>query len=389
MLNYGFKGITQSIGYTSTIPNYNDVPYISVRVVDIILDNTHPNFNSLGKWNSIGSIEFELLDKKSNPSYKLWAKPLFSNIKNYPLINEIVLLFKAPNTNIDNMINSISYYYLPPTNIWSSSHHNAYPNPLSKEALDLNSPQSEKTFVEKVDIHDILPFAGDVIFSGRFGNSLRFGSTVKNGYNNWSSSGENGDPITILRNGQPLNSSESWDPQVEDINEDLSSIYFTSTQKINVKNLYKDFSSFSSTIIDPKEYNKPQIILRSGRLLFSSKDDGILLDGNKFISLNSYGEIGFNTRKSITFNSSKVNLGSKDASQQLLLGNKTIYQLDLLIQSLITIVETLELTLKYFPGGNESPHPAKIPLGLQKDLLQDILKNIQNNSLLSKISRTV
>ena len=46
MLNYGFKGITQSIGYTSTIPNYNDVPYISVRVVDIILDNTHPNFTN-------------------------------------------------------------------------------------------------------------------------------------------------------------------------------------------------------------------------------------------------------------------------------------------------------------------------------------------------------
>ena len=78
--------------------------------------------------------------------------------------------------------------------------------------------------------------SGDVIYQGRWGNSLRFGSTVKTDSvdnNTWSETGENGDPITILRNGQdPNSSSEGWIPITEDVNNDLASIWFTSTQKI-------------------------------------------------------------------------------------------------------------------------------------------------------------
>lgn len=391
MLNYGLIGTNKSLDIQPNKLSFNnDLPFISVRVIDIILDDKHPNFNTQGNWNSIGTIMFELLDKKPNDSTKFWARPLFANIKNYPLINEIVILFKAPNKNINESINLTSYYYIPAVNIWNNSHHNSYPNPFLEEIPDFNSPYSTKTFKERTNIHEILPFPGDVIYTGRFGNSIRLGSTVKNGYNDWSSSGEDGDPITIIRNGQPLNSSdESWDPQVENINDDLSSIYFTSTQIIPLKNLYKDYSSFNEIPINPVKYNKPQILLRSGRILLSSKDDGIILDGNRFISFNTFGEIGFNSRKNITLNSPKINLGNKDASHQLILGDKLIIQLDLLTQTLINIVETLELTLRYFPGGNETPHPAKIPLGLQKDMLQDILKQLQNDSLLSKVSRTI
>ena len=49
------------------------------------------------------------------------------------------------------------------------------------EILDLNSPISptQATFVEKSNIHPLLPFAGDIIHQGRWGNSIRFGSTAK------------------------------------------------------------------------------------------------------------------------------------------------------------------------------------------------------------------
>jgi hypothetical protein len=53
-------------------------------------------------------------------------------------------------------------------------------------------------FVEKGNIHPLLPFEGDIIYEGRWGNSLRFGSTTKTSgsyQNNWSSFGEKGDPI--------------------------------------------------------------------------------------------------------------------------------------------------------------------------------------------------
>jgi hypothetical protein len=49
--------------------------------------------------------------------------------------------------------------------------------------------------------------------------------------------GTNGDPITILRNGQGNQTKEGWIPIVEDINNDNSSIYLTSTQHSTFNNI--------------------------------------------------------------------------------------------------------------------------------------------------------
>ena len=72
------------------------------------------------------------------------------------------------------------------------------------------------------DIKSILPYEGDIIYEGRWGQSFRLGSTVNNANipNTWSSAGENGDPITILRNNQYDDGNDPWVPQVEDINQD-------------------------------------------------------------------------------------------------------------------------------------------------------------------------
>jgi hypothetical protein len=81
----------------------------------------------------------------------------------------------------------------------------------------------------------LLPYEGDIIYEGRFGNSIRLGATVKNANlaNTWSTEGTNGDPITIIRNGQgqPVDS-DPFATTIEDINKDDSSIYLTSNQKI-------------------------------------------------------------------------------------------------------------------------------------------------------------
>lgn len=396
MQKYGFAGLNQSLdlnknesSFLGQIDNL-DSKWISARVTDIILDNNHPKFNEYGNWNSIGIIEFELLDKSSNNSVKSKAFPYFSFVKNYPLVNEIVSIIKSPNRNINEISNLSSYYYLPPVNIWNNQHHNAYPNPLSNNIFTLNSPTNGGTFKEKTNIHPILSFAGDNIFEGRFGNSIRLGSTAKNGFNTWSDNGENGDPITIIRNGQPLDSTEdAWIPQVEDINKDLSSIWMTSTQQIPIKISNEDFSSFFVPPIIPRLYKKEQILISSGRIILNAKNDALILSGLKYISLNSQGDIGINTKKSFTVNSQKINLGDKEADQQLILGNKFIFQIEQLTQALITITQTLEDTLQYFPGGLATVHPASIPLGMQKEVLNDILKVLQGDKLLSKVSRTV
>jgi hypothetical protein len=76
-----------------------------------------------------------------------------------------------------------------------------------------------------------------MILEGRFGNSIRFGSTNNSqeisNPNAWSDSGNTGDPITIIRNGQSSNLDEKgWIPTTERINEDATSIYLTTNQRI-------------------------------------------------------------------------------------------------------------------------------------------------------------
>lgn len=145
-----------------------------------------------------------------------------------------------------------------PFNLWRNVHNNAFPNleEYSKvveevstsysnsEAGEVNQEDTEiptflygQTFVDKANIKSLLPFEGDVILEGRWGQSIRFGSTVKqySDYNTWSNTGTNGDPITIIRNGQgPSFTKESWVPTVEDLNNDPSSIFLTYNQEIGI-----------------------------------------------------------------------------------------------------------------------------------------------------------
>ena len=65
---------------------------MAARVVDIILDLEHEHADVYGKHDAIGTISFVPLMSKQpiQEDFKFVAKPLFANIKNYPLINEIV-----------------------------------------------------------------------------------------------------------------------------------------------------------------------------------------------------------------------------------------------------------------------------------------------------------
>ena len=201
--------------------------FISGRVKDIILDNKHEKWKSFGEWNSIGTIAWE--DAK-NPNFspeinwQSYAYPLFPNIKHYPLKNEIIHIIYLVDSNASGNTNSVVPYYLPPLNLWNSQVHNAIPSaaPVSStsnsdyESATIGAyrritPESPdiplgNTFNEDNTIknHPLLPYEGDILYEGRFGNSIRLGATVKNAVlaNTWSTEGTNGDPITIIRNGQ-------------------------------------------------------------------------------------------------------------------------------------------------------------------------------------------
>jgi hypothetical protein len=340
------------------------------RVTDIILNSNFPNIDKYGGMNSIGTIFFETTGESSTGIGT--AKPFYPQISAYPLVNELVLLFKLPNTNIGRNISEESYYYINVVSLWNHPHHNAYPNPLKnnlppeqqkdyqqtqagsvRRVTDqsteinfnsINNP-SQDTFTEHLNIHPLLPFAGDIIHQGRWGNSIRFGSTAKpagsNALNDWSSTGKNGDPITIIRNGQSsLSSNEGWVPITEDINHDSSSIWMSSTQKIPIQVASENYNSYNNAPTTPGQYVGPQILINSDRLIFNAKKDNILLSAEKSVGLSSNDSLNFNTN-TFTIDAGSIKLGSKNAKESLILGDTFLKYLESVMKSLNVLCDSL------------------------------------------------
>jgi hypothetical protein len=347
---------------------------IPARVTDIVLDETHPKFIEYGRWNGVGTINFEQVNTpEAKDVEKPIAKPFFPQFKSFPLVNEIVLLFSLPDSNMGVQDTSKIYYYLNAISIWNHPHHNAYPNifdgvndeeqkqdyqaieggsvrRVEDESTEINLQGDNPTggtFIERTNIHPILPFVGDNIFEGRFGNSIRLGSTTKSKglyKNNWSESGEEGNPITILRNGQPTDSSdEGWIPIVDNINNDLSSIYLTSNQLIPIKASSTNYTGISDENIPefPNQYKGNQVILNSGRVLLNSTTDSILLSSKKVISLSAKSDIGIATSGSIAIESGELKLGGSNAEQPAVLGDIFLDRLSGVMAGLSAVVTSL------------------------------------------------
>ncbi len=430
----GFAGLNENNNPANLAENLsNEISSLSekiifARVKDIVLDNKHPKFLTYGSWNGLGTIDFEFVDKlNADTPQSSVAIPLIASNKNYPLVNEIVVLFllvrKLP-TGGNNY--SKSYYYLNPVNIWNHPHQNALPKvniPNNNEESDITYESIEDgsnvskvdstnstvslnginpsggVFIESANVRPLLPFVGDVITEGRFGNSIRLGSTVKSQgsplyQNNWSTGSISplGSPITILRNGQPTSGSAGWIPLIENVNEDPSSIYLTSTQTIPILNSSEIYDSLKTAPTLPRVYNKNQIILSSGRLVFNSSIDSILLSSIKDISLSSENEIGMDSKKAITFSSNKVNLGSKNATEAVIKGTSFMEQFEILVQQLENITEALT-TAKVWDEGVSAPDPVIVPIATNAaDKIKDLKKMLQDpttNPLLSQITRTI
>ena len=409
MAQYGFSALNQQLNANANnnFAAANAVAQANliraVRILSIVLDETHPRFKELGEWNGLGIIEYEdVINPLPSPSLPI-ARPLTGNFKNLPLINEVVYIIALPDTEIESISSNTIEYYINIVSLWNHPHHNAFPTTpntlpptqqkdyIQTEAGNVRRVTDQsteiflgKTFIERSNIHPLLPFEGDIIYEGRWGNSIRVGSTVKDSINNWSSVGTNGDPILIIRNGQGVQTEEGWVPTLEDINNDDSSIYSTSTQKIPLKASSTNYDSYKTAPTSPDQYAGKQILINSGRLVFNSTVDHILFSSKKSINLNAVEEVNIDT-PTVTFSSGKMFLGSKNATEPLLLGNQTVNLLDQLLvnlQSFMTICSTLVSTPPGTPLG-----PLNIVSGQMSTILNGLQQNL--NSIKSKNNFTI
>jgi hypothetical protein len=410
----GVSASPSAQGFQSQIESLKS-QMVAARVTDIVLDENHPRFNDVGQWNGIGAIFFEVVNKSSSTSYVIFALPYDSQLKTYPLINEIVLLVYLPNQLLGKTSSSKSPFYLKPLGIWNHPHHDAYPDlnvPVfsSKSRdyvssndgvvrqvtdgstdIELNSPlnPSQNTFVEKTNIHPLLPYMGDTLIEGRYGQSLRFGSTAKSKSaitNSWSTSGTNGDPITILRNGQPINVDDrGWIPITENIRNDLSSIYLTSFQRLqDFKVASELYNSYTVPPIVPSLFTQPQIVLNSNRVVINAKTDSILLSSQKSVGISTQGSVNIDS-KSFYVSSNDIKLGSKNATEPVLKGDTTVELLKQLTKAIKDLATILEVE-KNWPGGNLQTGYNAVA-GNVLIVLNDITSQLNDNSLKSQTTK--
>jgi hypothetical protein len=236
------------------------------RVKSIVLGpykgNTKQRDPDYGGPIDIGKIKYELMysslgtSKSGEVSEPAW--PMFNFMRQYPVINEIVFIIAGPTEKLNDRISNQQFFYFPPYSLWNRSNHGAFPNMAeyskflsqtanvqgySGNAVTGSSLPLGYTFQENQNVRNLQPFEGDTILQARFGQSIRFGSTVPvmKSSNTWSNSGANGDPITIILNSQRKeNLGLKFNNTVEDINKDGSAIYMTSTQEI----FLEDINSF-------------------------------------------------------------------------------------------------------------------------------------------------
>lgn len=257
--------------YGGTPSRASSTSTVLVRVDKVILGPVDAkgqpdlDFNNNGKWASIGSILYTPISDipQTEKAANIIARPYNAALKQFPVVGEIVQLIPGPSPKLNDNLTERDLYYLPPYNLWNNAHHNSFPNLLTyskttnthtvpytdttKGISKGTIPQEPKnfklgnTFIEKSDIRSLQPFEGDTLIEGRWGQTIRFGSTIKNSAtkNPWSSGdSKSGDPIVIIRNGQGVQGPEDpWVNTVEDINTDGASIYLCAGQAIFIQDL--------------------------------------------------------------------------------------------------------------------------------------------------------
>jgi len=356
---------------TSKASKVNSGTLFTGRVTAIILNpNTYPQlFKDKGQYAAIGGIEF-IPVSSPNPNTeegsKLFAYPLFPNIKHYPVEDETVVVLRSTDTGTSETAVTSTYYYLPPTNTWNTTHYNASPDKIyknrenpkisvksyqevergsfQKEIQNVNTQTSTITgFTEQADITNLQPFSGDLTIEGRWSNGIRLSATPVESNRidgTWTADGKTTSPIITVANGRPK-SNTSYLPQVEDLRYDQSSIYLTSTQKIKFLT-YPEYKTTSFNNINPptaiSEYTKPQTIVTSDRVTVFGRDS--IINNAPLLHFNT-NRLNIDSTGEVTVQASRVNLGSgnPDELQPALKGDQTQVLLDEILDTLKQLVQ--------------------------------------------------
>lgn len=253
----------------------------------------------------LGAIEVRIGSHQSNLGQvrNIFVRPCSFN-RRIPLIGEQIILIPAPvNDWSTSGIKGIGYLYLSVLNSTDDLVLHAFPKLWKRKGMASGNGAGERNSDKKIwgytfpknpkRTPNIQPFEGDDLYEGRFGSTIRFGSTVKGDMSNyaekptWEGSG-NGDPLLYLRVKKPTTSTTQSDQdaeinnnkyEIEDLEKDESSIILTSNQKL--KKLKAGFDKNQDAKKLGQFDGKSQIVINSNRVVLNANKDMLLLLGKE------------------------------------------------------------------------------------------------------------
>jgi hypothetical protein len=277
--------------HSTTPDNVQFYELESAVVLDVIRNEDHPIFSDSELkpvisqdewpegWNTqdqidyswIGRIKVRMIHSQNKaPINELsWVLPMDGTIKEYPLVNEIVIVAKYVNNlyytrrlNSRNFLNNSADFRTEPR-FGANNRLTAQNCPNLKGALNSSNISKAsnkygqflgKYFKANNIVRPLKNYEGDTIIESRFGSSIRFGCYEDNPEIDAGTSEGNGDaynnnlgnPMILIRNRQKPRAGEEDTYShtiLEDINHDGSSIHITSG---------KTKSKFAPTLVGPE-----------------------------------------------------------------------------------------------------------------------------------------
>ena len=260
------------------INNINDTYYAvpvlaEVKKVYATEEDLENDDDGVPKYEYLGGIEFKEVTKKSGTSKGIPAKSLNSNLTQIPVEGEYVLIQRFFG----------EYYYTPQVNIFNNPNNSSYQGFSTRFKSKATHRDSSKTietdntgiaenksaaqvrtlgdkFLSNFNLRQIIPEEGNVTLNGRFGNSIRLGSNIKNGT-----------PNIRIRAGQDTQYDDVNILAKENINKDASSIYLSTNEPVSIFN-----PSFPNKRVEGKS-----IVLNSDKLFFNGKNGDVNIRASK------------------------------------------------------------------------------------------------------------
>lgn len=286
-----------------------DFAHVVAAVYNEQSDETNKTGDS--RQSNTGRIRFRISGLHDGVTNELLptADPLIPYTGMFPLVGEYVMIFKATNRDISN------YYYIGPVGVdrkVTENRRNIPPEPSIGK--DLNKAQrlvaggvikSLDKFKNAIDgkfvPNNAVPlkqFEGDVLFQGRYGQSIRFGSSQMS----QTSFGDQ-DPNIILRAGQASKiRTEAGAAGLtnESINSDASSIWMVSNQMLDLIPATFQSPIHMRSALDTKPvFTGASILLNSDKLIFNAKGGSIYTFAKGAIHFNSLDVVTIDSAGSI------------------------------------------------------------------------------------------